>query len=102
MTVVENLMLGQASGRAATAASARAASDELSPTSTACRSIPHATIEDLSVGERQRVEIVKCLMRDPQLLVLDEPTAVLLPDEIDGAARRLPPRRGQAAAASCW
>jgi simple sugar transport system ATP-binding protein len=43
---------------------------------------PLAKIEDLSVGERQRVEIVKCLIRDPQLFVLDEPTAVLLPDEI--------------------
>jgi simple sugar transport system ATP-binding protein len=43
---------------------------------------PFAKIEDLSVGERQRVEIVKCLIRDPQLFVLDEPTAVLLPDEI--------------------
>jgi ABC-type uncharacterized transport system ATPase subunit len=43
---------------------------------------PFAKIEDLSVGERQRVEIVKCLIRDPSLFVLDEPTAVLLPDEI--------------------
>jgi len=43
---------------------------------------PLAKIDDLSVGERQRVEIVKCLIRDPQLFVLDEPTAVLLPDEI--------------------
>jgi ABC-type uncharacterized transport system ATPase subunit len=43
---------------------------------------PFARIEDLSVGERQRVEIVKCLIRDPSLFVLDEPTAVLLPDEI--------------------
>jgi ABC-type uncharacterized transport system ATPase subunit len=43
---------------------------------------PYAKIEDLSVGERQRVEIVKCLIRSPSLFVLDEPTAVLLPDEI--------------------
>jgi simple sugar transport system ATP-binding protein len=43
---------------------------------------PFARIDSLSVGERQRVEIVKCLMRDPRLLVLDEPTAVLLPAEI--------------------
>jgi len=41
-------------------------------------------VQDLSVGERQRVEIIKCLMREPRLLVLDEPTAVLLPQEIDG------------------
>ena len=39
-------------------------------------------VGELSVGERQRAEIVKCLMRDPKLLVLDEPTAVLPPGEI--------------------
>lgn len=44
---------------------------------------PEARIDELSVGERQRVEIIKCLLGDPQLLVLDEPTAVLQPDEID-------------------
>jgi simple sugar transport system ATP-binding protein len=43
---------------------------------------PYARVQDLSVGERQRVEIVKCLVREPRLLVLDEPTAVLLPGEI--------------------
>ncbi|HZZ11857.1 MAG TPA: ABC transporter ATP-binding protein [Paraburkholderia sp.] len=44
---------------------------------------PDARVADLSVGEKQRVEIVKCLIRAPRLLVLDEPTAVLLPAEID-------------------
>jgi simple sugar transport system ATP-binding protein len=38
---------------------------------------PNASIADLSVGERQRVEIVKCLRNDPSVLILDEPTAVL-------------------------
>ena len=44
---------------------------------------PDAYIWQLSVGERQRVEIIKALYRDVQLLVLDEPTAVLTPQEVD-------------------
>lgn len=43
---------------------------------------PDAVIEDLSVGVRQRVEIVKVLMRDARIVVFDEPTAVLTPSEI--------------------
>jgi simple sugar transport system ATP-binding protein len=81
MSVAENLMLGRASA-------------VLKPQDIVVRMKqlaaeygleidPHAIIESLSVGERQRVEIIKCLFGDPQLLVLDEPTAVLQPDEID-------------------
>lgn len=44
---------------------------------------PKAKIEDLSVGLRQRVEILKQLFRDAQLLIFDEPTAVLSPSEVD-------------------
>lgn len=44
---------------------------------------PGAVISKLSVGERQRVEIVKALYRGAALLVLDEPTAVLTPQEVD-------------------
>jgi len=42
---------------------------------------PQAIIWQLSVGERQRVEIIKALYRNVSLLVLDEPTAVLTPRE---------------------
>ncbi len=44
---------------------------------------PDASIHDLSVGERQRVEIVRCLLQDPQLIIMDEPTSVLTPQEAD-------------------
>jgi len=47
------------------------------------RVTPDALVWQLSVGERQRVEIMKALYRDAKLLVLDEPTAVLTPNEVD-------------------
>jgi len=44
---------------------------------------PMAMVGDLSVGERQRIEIVRCLLQEPSLLVLDEPTSVLTPQEAE-------------------
>lgn len=44
---------------------------------------PTAHVADLSVGERQRIEIVRCLLQEPKLLIMDEPTAVLTPQEAD-------------------
>lgn len=80
MTVVENLMLGQAKG----VLKRREFGDRIRDIADRFGFVldPDAVVGELSVGERQRAEIVKCLMRDPRLLVLDEPTAVLPPGEI--------------------
>ncbi len=85
MTVAENIMLGSESVK-----------NGLLDTRTVAARIrelsqryhldvdPYAVIEDLPVGVRQRVEIVKALYRNANILILDEPTAVLTPQEIEG------------------
>ena len=44
---------------------------------------PDRRVGDLSAGERQRIEIVRCLLQDPKLLIMDEPTSVLTPQEVE-------------------
>ncbi len=50
---------------------------------------PAATVRHLSVGQKQRVEILKALYRDARVLILDEPTAVLIPQEVDALFQTL-------------
>ncbi|QCI64763.1 ABC transporter ATP-binding protein [Phreatobacter stygius] len=83
-TVVENLMLG-AEGGALTARGASAMRARLAALSRdyGLDVDPDAVIADLAVGQLQRVEILKALVRGADILILDEPTAVLTPDEAD-------------------
>ncbi len=53
---------------------------------------PARLVGDLSAGERQRVEIIRCLLQNPRLLIMDEPTSVLTPQEVGilfGTLRKL-------------
>ena len=58
---------------------------------------PHRLVHALSVGERQRVEITRCLLQNPKLLIMDEPTSVLTPQ----AVRKLFDTLRQLAAEGC-
>lgn len=85
MSVLDNLALGRRR-----AGGFRLALDDLRLEATALGErvgleVPlDARVEDLGVGDRQRAEVLKVLLRDPGVLVLDEPTAVLAPAEVDG------------------
>ncbi len=90
LTVTENVALGLKSSRGPltdlgrVAARLRELADEHG-----LEVDPDAYIWQLSVGERQRVEILKALYREASILVLDEPTAVLTPQEVDDLFRVL-------------
>ncbi|MGQ0541290.1 MAG: ATP-binding cassette domain-containing protein, partial [Blastocatellia bacterium] len=83
MTVAENIILGAETGSAANLDLDKATRDikELSD-ELRLNINPEAYIEDLSVGQQQRVELLKALYRNAELLILDEPTAVLSPQEV--------------------
>jgi len=79
-TVTENIILGEEGGALLDVDASRQRVAELAE-SYAFRVDPRAVVEDLSVGEEQRVEILKALYRGAEILILDEPTAVLTPNE---------------------
>ncbi|RKS76252.1 nucleoside ABC transporter ATP-binding protein [Actinomadura pelletieri DSM 43383] len=84
LTVLENVILGAEPRRLGRIdfASARAKIREMAQ-AYGLRVDPDVLVETLGVGERQRVEILKVLYRGARVLILDEPTAVLVPQEVD-------------------
>ncbi len=84
-TVTENVMLGEEAMRAAGMLDRRAAAARIREISEQFNLAvdPEAYVRDLPVGVQQRVEIIKLLYREADILILDEPTAVLTPQEAD-------------------
>ncbi len=84
MTVAENVILGAETGGFANLDLDKANEDILALSNELRLGLkPDALIEDLSVGQQQKVELLKALYRDAKFLILDEPTAVLTPQEIE-------------------
>jgi ABC-type uncharacterized transport system ATPase subunit len=88
LSVTENVMLGNESvnGLFLDRNTARKRIEEISK-AYGLEVDPNALIQDLPVGIQQRVEIIKALYRKADILILDEPTAVLTPQEIEGLFR---------------
>ena len=80
LTVAENVALGMEKPPKMTALAARIAQVS---TAYGLPLDPARMVGDLSAGERQRVEIIRCLLQEPKLLIMDEPTSVLTPQEVE-------------------
>lgn len=84
MTVAENVILGAETGGAASLDLEKANKDILALSNEIRLGLdPKSFVEDLSVGQQQKVELLKALYRDAKILILDEPTAVLTPQEVE-------------------
>ncbi|WP_010282299.1 ABC transporter ATP-binding protein [Bacillus timonensis] len=84
-TVTENIILGSEPIKSGVVLDIQSAAKRIEDLSNyyGLNVDPHAKIEDISVGMQQRVEIMKMLFREADVLIFDEPTAVLTPTEID-------------------
>jgi ABC-type uncharacterized transport system ATPase subunit len=85
MTVAENIVLGTEPVKGGVFLDEKAADKRVTEMAKAFNFAvdPDALVEDISVGQQQRVEIMKALYRNADLLILDEPTAVLTPQEAE-------------------
>ncbi|MEQ1921672.1 MAG: ABC transporter ATP-binding protein [Pyrinomonadaceae bacterium] len=84
MTAAENIVLGAETGSAVNLDIEKANRDLLALSNELRLGVrPDEYIENMSVGQQQRVELLKALYRDAKLLILDEPTAVLSPQEVE-------------------
>ena len=85
LTVAENVVLGNEVTRSRVVLDTKRASDEVRVFSERCnlKVDPDAPVHTLTVGVQQRVEIIKALHRGAEILILDEPTAILTPQEVE-------------------